>query len=305
MKLPRVRFTVRRMIVAGAVGLAGCWLIGLLLDQTAISERLPCRDNLHHLALALGGYQLSQGAFPPGTQQSGTLPPERRISWVPSILPWTDLNQNLRFLFDTDRPWDSPENVFPRMECLATEDSPSQIIRWPSPPTYTLIMCPSHRNQIKPDMPGPLHYVGIAGLGADAPTLPAGHPRAGVFGYDRQTRAVDIKDGLSNTMTLAETTAGIGPWTAGGPSTVRGLDPAASRTSVGGVSTVGRTGAERWSRLPTAPSGSSACPSIRRCSRPSRRSRAERRCRPGGTGKSSKSGTLRVSKERTLTPAVR
>ena len=49
--------------------------------------------------------------------------------------------------------------------------------------------------------------------------------RAGVFGYDRQTREADIKDGASETMMLAETTSANGPWTAGGPATVRGLDP--------------------------------------------------------------------------------
>lgn len=35
----------------------------------------------------------------------------------------------------------------------------------------------------------------------------------------------DIKDGTSTTMLLAETVSIRGPWTAGGPGTVRGLDP--------------------------------------------------------------------------------
>ncbi len=35
----------------------------------------------------------------------------------------------------------------------------------------------------------------------------------------------DITDGAGTTMLLAETTTANGPWTAGGPSTVRGLDP--------------------------------------------------------------------------------
>jgi prepilin-type processing-associated H-X9-DG protein len=69
------------------------------------------------------------------------------------------------------------------------------------------------------------HYVGISGVGLDSPTLPKGHPRAGVFGYDRRTSVSDIKDGLSSTMMLAETAVNIGPWTAGGPTTMRALDP--------------------------------------------------------------------------------
>ena len=71
----------------------------------------------------------------------------------------------------------------------------------------------------------PLSYIAIAGLGADAPTLPFKHLRAGIFGYDRATRVADITDGLTNTMMFAETTHANGPWTAGGPSSVRGVDP--------------------------------------------------------------------------------
>jgi prepilin-type processing-associated H-X9-DG protein len=74
-------------------------------------------------------------------------------------------------------------------------------------------------------MPGWTWYVGVAGVGRDAPALPGGHPRAGVFGYDRQTRVADITDGVATTVMLAETSSANGPWTTGGPATVRGLDP--------------------------------------------------------------------------------
>jgi hypothetical protein len=56
--------------------------------------------------------------------------------------------------------------------------------------------------------------------------LPKGHPRAGVFGYDRQTGLADIIDGAAFTMVVAESGRAKGPWLAGGPATVRGLDPA-------------------------------------------------------------------------------
>jgi prepilin-type processing-associated H-X9-DG protein len=36
----------------------------------------------------------------------------------------------------------------------------------------------------------------------------------------------DLKDGAAATLLLAETGVGNGPWSAGGPATVRGLDPA-------------------------------------------------------------------------------
>jgi hypothetical protein len=65
----------------------------------------------------------------------------------------------------------------------------------------------------------------MAGVGADAATLPLEDKRSGMFGFDRQVRLQDIKDGLGNTILVMETTTDLGPWAAGGASTVRGLDP--------------------------------------------------------------------------------
>src|SRR5207245_8200417 len=66
--------------------------------------------------------------------------------------------------------------------------------------------------------------LGRAGLGADAPKLAASDPRAGFFRYDTPTKAGMIKRGLSNTMMILESTRQLGPWAAGGPPTVRGVD---------------------------------------------------------------------------------
>ena len=68
---------------------------------------------------------------------------------------------------------------------------------------------------------GTTHYVGIAGIGKDAPTLPKGHKRAGVFGYNRKISFADIRDGTSNTLAVSEASKKFGPWGAGGSSTIR------------------------------------------------------------------------------------
>jgi hypothetical protein len=68
-------------------------------------------------------------------------------------------------------------------------------------------------------------YLGVAGVGADAPDLPAGDSRAGAFGYDRRTPLAAIKDGTANTLLVFESARDNGPWARGGPATVRGLDP--------------------------------------------------------------------------------
>jgi hypothetical protein len=72
------------------------------------------------------------------------------------------------------------------------------------------------------------HWVGVAGVGLDAayyrPEDSATAAKVGVFGYDRETRREDIKDGLSNTILLLMVPhEQSGPWAAGGGSTVRGI----------------------------------------------------------------------------------
>jgi prepilin-type processing-associated H-X9-DG protein len=224
MRLPRVRLTVRRLLVVAALAIFA-WLAGIIRGQQALAERAPCYNNLRSLSLALLAYQDSYRAFPPGTLP-GPLPPEQRISWIPSVYNWTDSFQGvLRFLFRVDLPWYDDENVRPRMEVRGTYEPESEVDPASGPLLFPHIHCPAEKRRGSPAMPPLTSYVGIAGLGVDAATLPAGHPRAGVFGYDRQTRAVDLKDGASMTLLLSETTSGNGPWLAGGPPTVRGLDP--------------------------------------------------------------------------------
>src|SRR5439155_5318007 len=60
----------------------------------------------------------------------------------------------------------------------------------------------------------------------DAAGQPAGAAGNGFMGYDRLTSSAMIQDGLSNTIALMETRAGLGPWARGGASNVRGFDPA-------------------------------------------------------------------------------
>jgi prepilin-type processing-associated H-X9-DG protein len=67
--------------------------------------------------------------------------------------------------------------------------------------------------------------VGLAGLDPDAVLLPRSSPRAGFFGYDRTISLADVRRGSSQTIMVAETDRDLGPWVAGGPPTVRGVDP--------------------------------------------------------------------------------
>src|SRR5204862_2946474 len=70
------------------------------------------------------------------------------------------------------------------------------------------------------------NYVAMSGIGHDAAWRPAGAAGNGFMGYDRQTSFAMITDGTSNTIALMETRSGLGPWARGGPSNLRGFDPA-------------------------------------------------------------------------------
>jgi prepilin-type processing-associated H-X9-DG protein len=224
MRLPRLRtrtiLSAVALVAAAAalVSLAGVWVA----RARDLERREQCRINLWQLSLALVQYGTARGALPYGTLLNAALPPEKRLSFYLAIDPWLDNHQGQEIDFQWDRAWDSRENLLP-----LTIDEPIGGPRTVShePPRFLQAHCPGHEFQTPPGVPPLIDYVGVAGLGRDAATLPAGDPRAGAFGYDRRTRMEDFKDGRATTMILVETGTANGPWTAGGPSTVRGLDP--------------------------------------------------------------------------------
>jgi prepilin-type processing-associated H-X9-DG protein len=121
---------------------------------------------------------------------------------------------------DLDRAWDAPEN----QQAVTT-----------ALPQY---LCPANPHRAAPGAPALTHYVGIAGVGPDAATLPASDPQAGFFGYKRRLARQDLVPdeagdragpegrGTSHIIMVLETAHDNGPWAQGGPATVRSLDPA-------------------------------------------------------------------------------
>jgi prepilin-type processing-associated H-X9-DG protein len=171
------------------------------------SPRAHCANNLRNIANALLGYLGAQGgekAFPSGTCANPSLPPEKRLSWYAVITPYLDYP--ILDAMDWIQPWDNQSND--PIACTRIE----------------LLVCPTAAAPQVGHLPTP--YIGIAGLGTDAPFLPKGHPRAGVFGYERRTTLAEISDGAAYTMIVAESGRVRGSWLAGGPATVRGLDTA-------------------------------------------------------------------------------
>ena len=179
------------------------------------AARSQCANNLHQIAVGLQDYADAH----PGTSQAGrkapTLPagtvpntalsPEQRLSWLVEVLPFVEQDALSRRI-DRQAAWDAPANA--------------TAVRQP----LGIFHCPDWGRETAPDPPYLTAYVGVAGRGPGAATLPAGHRHAGVFGFDRRTALADITDGASCTLLILESARENGPWAQGGPATVRGLD---------------------------------------------------------------------------------
>jgi hypothetical protein len=180
------------------------------------AARLQCANNLKQIALGLHTYADTDSAggntnepslrFPAGTLPDPSLPVGRRLSWLVEILPYVEQDNLFRHI-DRGAAWDD------RINEPAVERS------------LKVFQCPDWLRESSPQAGNFTPYLGVAGVGADAVTLPPGDRRAGVFGYDRRTSIADLTDGTSNTLLILESARANGPWAQGGAATARGLDP--------------------------------------------------------------------------------
>ena len=182
--------------------------IGLALFLPAVQQarvaarRTQSRNNLKQIALALHNFHDTNQSFPAGMYPDEKLTSEERLSWMAAILPYmnqTTLHQSVNF----KEAWYDESNSRAASTRVPEYLNPHNV------PTEA--------------GPAEAHYVGIAGLGNDAPMLPVTSNRAGIFGIDRTTRISDIKDGTSNTMMISEASGRFGPWISGGHATMRSL----------------------------------------------------------------------------------
>ncbi|MCI0459988.1 MAG: DUF1559 domain-containing protein [Gemmataceae bacterium] len=208
--------TTRANVIVGGLILltVGGLVIGWSVKSREASTRSQCQNNLKQIGLALQNYNDVHRHLPVGTMRNPTLPPEKRLSWFVSMMPYVQAGGPR---LHTNKGWDEKEN---RVIYAYGMDDGKWIVG-----EVPVLMCPANPNRTAPPLPGVTHYVGMAGVGEDAAQLPLDDTRCGVFGYERAVRFKDITDGMANTMLVLETLRANGPWTAGGPPTVRGLVP--------------------------------------------------------------------------------
>ncbi|WP_417847981.1 DUF1559 domain-containing protein [Thalassoglobus sp.] len=182
-------------------------LVALLLPAVQqareAARRTQSKNNLKQLGLALHNYHDVYRHLPQGTVPNDDLEPEDRLSWIVSVLPFIE-EAALFNQFDMKSGWESEKNVRNAEMVIPALNHPSDPV-----------------NRVNGY--GATSYVGVAGVGPKGPTLPVNDPKAGMFGYNRQTRFRDVTDGLSNTLAIGETNDPQ-PWAAGGKGTIRPLD---------------------------------------------------------------------------------
>jgi prepilin-type N-terminal cleavage/methylation domain-containing protein/prepilin-type processing-associated H-X9-DG protein len=206
------------LIVLFIVALIFALLLPNVRRVRGAAARAQCQNNLKQLVLALHIYHdtgrptpfpstVSPNspkveAFPPGCFGSGSNP-EDRLSWMVVLLPYLEQDPLYR-QFDLEKGYAA--NLPAAQKSLK------------------MFLCPTSHEATTGDAVS--CYVAMSGIGPDAAKQPAGAPGNGFMGYDRVTSINMIKDGTSNTIALMETRVGLGPWASGGPSTLRGFDPA-------------------------------------------------------------------------------
>jgi hypothetical protein len=199
----------------------------LVLQRKGYLDMAGGQPRVHELGDAARRYVEShQQEFPrgtlkreiPTTRAGRPYEPKQRISWLAELLPYLGPEQSYLYRgIDHNKSWNDPENLGAAVTLV-----PQFLM--PNYPAKTWWV--RYPGMIEPT--ATTHFVGIAGIGMDAPEYSADDPAAanklGIFGYDRITRSQDISDGASHTIMMAQVPPTYKrPWLAGGGSTVQGV----------------------------------------------------------------------------------
>ena len=208
--------------LAGLVHLGGVQFRGQ-------AEMVEGRPRLFELAEGLRAYSQQHNAFPRGTVNRPS-PAERNgrpwgptqcVSWMAEILRYLpefnaqfgSASSSYPLGIDITRSWNDKENLF------AAQTLIPQFVNAQSKKDEWWVNYPAAAVPV-----GATHFVGVAGIGLDAPDDTPPNNLRGVFGYDRVTTLAEITDGPENTIAVLQVPPEIkSPWLAGGGSTIRGI----------------------------------------------------------------------------------
>lgn len=176
-----------------------------VLKMRGAAGRTQCSDHLKQLGCGLHNFHGAHNKMPLAiATPTVDLPTEHCMSWWVELLP--QMEQWGKLPIDLSKPWYAHEN-----RLLADAEI------W-----YAL--CPAGDAK-QAEGRWLTHYVAVLGVGKDSGSRPVGDPTRGAMSFRHQATFDDVKDGLSNTIFVAETNYKNGCWIAGGYPTARGLDP--------------------------------------------------------------------------------
>lgn len=177
-------------------------------QPTAAPWRAQPQDSpeqrLQRLGAGLAEFESRFGEWPRGTQVAGRPLPAEGWSWQAQLEARLSEHPQARN-FVADRLWSDPAS--------------ERFVRRQVPEFIN----PSVRQPVGEQGYPTTHFVGSGGLGADGPTLAVTQPRAGLFGWNRTTRAADVTDGLAQTIAVLGVESQLGSWAEGGRATIRPL----------------------------------------------------------------------------------
>ncbi len=179
---------VELLVVIAVIGvLIGLTMPALFATRSA-SRRLQCTNNLRQIGIALQAYHERSNRFPPGGIEwrppSDRAGKHRQLAWSALLLPFVEA-QAIYDQIDFTQAFDSPVNAPAAANILP------------------VFVCPSSmRGRNLVDGRGPCDYGGIYGERIQGPNQP---PKGSMI-YDYGFNSAEIRDGLTNTIMIAEDT---------------------------------------------------------------------------------------------------
>lgn len=146
----------------------------------------------------------AEGLFPQAAAGGSLLPPETRLSWIASLLPYLG-HQEWHAQLNSGYGWRAPQNRPVTSRELRAVINP--------------LLGPTQTRESFFDT----HWVGVAGVGENAAALHPDDPRAGFFNDNGRRRLEDLDRGAANTLAVLGASARLGAWAEGGFATARPL----------------------------------------------------------------------------------
>jgi len=206
------------IVVLFVVAVLGTLAIPAVFSAREAARMAQCENNVRQIGLGVLTFEHPNRAYPYGTIQNADLAPDKRWSWYIGAWGYV-LDGQIGLEIDRKKAWDTPANL--AMTTHVRGENDEDVVGHAY--SVHLLLCPAGPRLELPSGIGQTNYVGMAGNGLDAAVGPLAKG-SGIFGYDRQCTKEDLRDGAEFTLLVIETGDNPGPWTAGGPATVRGAD---------------------------------------------------------------------------------